>query len=132
MRFPFNDSDVTKGGGPQVLNDPHFDEMLSYCACLHLATWINETHGDHPDGIIGRLEYYKGGFERVRKEANDFISERHRAFLVLEDGRNNDQVTEETMNAANMYFNSCSQDFRCGQRAKRGENPLHPGCLCAQ
>ena len=47
LRFPFGQLGDLKGVvNKPLLNDPNYSELLSYCACLHLAVWINETNGE--------------------------------------------------------------------------------------
>ena len=42
------------------------------------------------------------------------------------------QCTPETREAANFWFNSLSQDFRCGNLIPHESLGLQPGCYCAQ
>ena len=52
----------------------------------------------------------------VKKAVEGFQKEREANRIVLSNEESvAGGVTEETMKAANMYFNSYSQDFKCGQ-----------------
>ena len=41
-------------------------------------------------------------------------------------------LSKEFVTAANFWWNSLSQDFRCGHEKARKDQPLLPGCFCAQ
>ena len=69
-----------------ILGDPHFDELLSFCACMHLAQFINEKEAACAEAadLLERAEEYKN-LDKVKEQATEFRQKRNDAYTALSD-----------------------------------------------
>ena len=116
------------------IDHPLFDEMLSFCSCLYLAQWLQDTHGDFKacNGVPLRGDNFFNRFSHIKMTATNFVKAREKALSVIANRHNpHEQCTSRiTTPAANTYFMSLAQDFRCGNGVD-SRNGTHLGCYCA-
>ena len=106
--------------------------MLSYCSCYHLAQYARDQdpNPDPPGDPSDRVAAFSN-LAQIKELIRRFETRREADFHILtEVGLR--PIAKVRMEAANFWWNSLSQDFRCGNFRDSATEKRAPICYCPE